>query len=81
MDPLRDPRNAAQITPTHRRTDAPTHRRTDAPTHRRTDAPTTGNIAPSDALERHPHCNRRVSPNQTHLGNNHTETPVLKHSK
>ncbi|WP_218837212.1 hypothetical protein [Xylella fastidiosa] len=60
MDPLRDPRNAAQITPTHRRT---------------------GNIAPSDALERHPHCNRRVSPNQTHLGNNHTETPVLKHSK
>ncbi|MDC6410857.1 hypothetical protein LOD44_04880 [Xylella fastidiosa subsp. multiplex] len=57
MDPLHDPRNAAQITPT------------------------TGNIAPYDALERHPHCNRRVSPNQTHLGNNHTETPVLKHSK
>ncbi|ACA13072.1 hypothetical protein LZ757_11545 [Xylella fastidiosa subsp. morus] len=57
MDPLHDPRNAAQITPT------------------------TGNIAPYDALETPPHCNRRVSPNQTHLGNNHTETPVLKHSK
>ncbi len=30
---------------------------------------------------RDPHCNRRVSPNQTHLGNNTTETPVLKHSE